>query len=118
MQSQAVVRAGQIEIKEEEILLYIGSSARKDQNGKLKVRVGVIKDRLTNGYHPSQFGLPKRIKRYIVFPQQMKIEEIDEIRIYWLVTFDNDNFDFPIDVESLLRTQYLNYHETMPSWHK
>jgi hypothetical protein len=105
-------------VKQEERLIYIGSSGRKDKNGRLKVRVGGIKDRLINGYHPHRFGQSRRIKRCIAFPQQMKIEKIDEIRIYWWVTYDYENSDFPTVIESLLRNLYIVVYKKMPDWHQ
>ncbi|HMH34358.1 MAG TPA: hypothetical protein VK543_15075 [Puia sp.] len=105
-------------INQEKILAYIGSSGRKGKDGKLKIRRGGMKDRLINGYHPNKFGQPQRIKRHKAFPHQMKIENIEEIRTYWWVTFDGDNSDFPAVIESLLRNQYLSEHKKMPDWHQ
>jgi hypothetical protein len=33
----------------------------------------------------------------------MKIEKISELRVYWWITYDNLNFDFPTEVETILR---------------
>jgi hypothetical protein len=87
-------------------LIYIGSSGQRDKAGRLKIRKGGIYDRLINGYHPNKFGQEKRIKRKIAFPMQMIESKIEEIKISWYVTFDEENFDFPTDIEKIL---YQNY---------
>ncbi len=102
----------------QEILIYIGSSGRKTKDGELKTRKGGMKDRLVNGYHPNRFDQIKRIKRHKAFPMQMQVEKISELKFYWWVTYDNDNFDFPTDVETILREKYLSYFAKLPDWHK
>ena len=100
-----------------EILIYIGSSGQREKKNTLKTRKGGMKDRLTNGYHPNKFGETKRIKRSIAFPKCMQNANIDKIRIYWWVTYDNENFDFPTDVETILRNDYLLRNRCLPEWH-
>jgi len=92
----------------QEILIYIGSSGQRNAGGTLKTRKGGMKDRLVNGYHPNQFGKLKRVKRKKAFPEQMQIEKITELKFYWWVTYDNDNSDFPTDVERILREKYFD----------
>jgi hypothetical protein len=82
-----------------EILVYIGSSGQRNKLGELKIRQGGLYDRLINGYHPNRFGESKRIKRYKAFPQHMIKSGISKIIIYWWVTFDKGNTDFPTDIE-------------------
>lgn len=98
-----------------ETLIYIGSSGQ-NKNGELKTRksgLGGMRDRLVNGYHP-KFG---KVKRKKAFPNQMKIENITEINIYWWVTFNNENSDFPTDVEDKLMNEYLSEFGKRPEWH-
>jgi hypothetical protein len=101
-----------------EVLVYIGSSGQRDKNGNLKTRKGGMKDRLINGYHPNQFGQVKRIKRSIAFPKHMQTAKIDKIRIYWWVTYDCDNLDYPTDVETCLRNVYFGENDRLPEWHR
>ncbi|MGB4775219.1 MAG: hypothetical protein WBP45_08605, partial [Daejeonella sp.] len=101
----------------EESLIYIGSSGQRNKDGSLKTRKGGIKDRLVNGYHPNRFGEEKRIKREKAFPKQMEIEKIMELKFYWWVTYDNENFDFPTDVETKLRELYILKFKRLPAWH-
>lgn len=100
----------------EEKLIYIGSSGQKI-DGKLKTRksrLGGMKDRIVNGYHP-KFG---KVQRKKVFPAQMKIENIPELKICWWVTYDKENFDFPTDVETILREKYFSKYGSLFDWHK
>ena len=105
-------------INSTEILIYIGSSGQRSEDGNLKHRKGGMKDRLVNGYHPNRFGQLKRIKRSKAFPQQMENEKISEIKIYWWVTFDKDNSDFPTDIETVLRAKYFDKYKRLPDWHQ
>jgi len=100
-----------------ESLLYIGSSGQRDKAGQLKTRIGGMKDRLINGYHPHRFSAPTRIKRYLAFPAQMRIEKIPLLRIYWWVTYDNISQDFPTDIELKLHSFYVKQHNKLPAWH-
>lgn len=102
----------------QEILIYIGSSGQRDENGILKTRKGGMKARLVSGYHPNKFGQIKRIKRHKAFPQQMQTEKITELKFYWWVTYDNDNSDFPTDVETILKGKYSHKYKKLPDWHK
>lgn len=99
-----------------EDLIYIGSSGQM-KDGILKTRqsgLGGMKDRIVNGYHP-KFG---KVRRKKAFPEQMTIEGIPELKIYWWVTYDEENHDFPTKVEKLLRKLYFNNYGCHPAWHK
>lgn len=104
-------------VDDQEILIYIGSSGQRKEDGTLKVRRGGMHDRLINGYHPNRFGEPKRIKRHNAFPKQMIKEGIPEIKVYWWVTYDDTVTDFPTNVESRLREKYLTSFHKLPDWH-
>lgn len=104
-------------VKEEEILVYIGSSGQRRADGTLKVRGGGMKDRIVNGYHPNKFGRIDRIKRHKAFPEQMQREQIGEIKFYWWVTYDDENSDFPTDIEKRLRDNYCLKFGKLPDWH-
>jgi hypothetical protein len=67
------------------------------------MKKGEMYDRLMNGYHPNRFGEVKRIKRQYVFPKQMLNDGLEEIKIYWWVTYDNNVLAFPIDIETILK---------------
>lgn len=106
-------------IDNEEILIYIGASGQRKKDGTLKIRIGAMKDRLINGYHPNRFGETKRIKRHKAFLQQMLTEGIQEIKVYWWVTYHNAILDFPIDIEKILIKKYQkNNFNKRPAWHK
>lgn len=111
------VYSGVYLIFEKDELIYIGSSGQR-RNGELKTRetgLGGMKDRIVNGHHP-KFG---KIKRKKAFPENMKIEKIEELVFHWFVTFDFvENFDFPTDVEKRLCSLYENEFGFLPRWHK
>jgi hypothetical protein len=103
---------------DKEVLIYIGSSGQKRKDGTIKIRKGGIKDRLINGYHPNRFGEPVRFPRHKVFPKQMRNEEIIELKIYWWITYNDENLDFPTDIEKKIREQYLMKNNKLPAWHQ
>jgi hypothetical protein len=49
-------------INDIEILIYIGSSGRRNKDGILKMRKGGMKDRLIYGYHPISLEIPLELK--------------------------------------------------------
>jgi len=110
--------------KYEEELLYIGSSGQKNRDKTFKGRksgLGGMKDRIVNGDHPkfkyNEDG--KRIKRHKALPLYMKKENIEEIKIYWWITYDGIlYFDFPTDIESQIRNKYKKMFDKIPDWHK
>lgn len=100
-----------------EKLLYIGSSGQKSKEGGVKTRksgLGGMRDRIVNGYHP-KFG---KTKRKYSWPQNMKTEGISEISIFWWVTWDGKHNDFPTNVETMLKEEYVEEYGCLPPWHK
>ncbi|MEN8857089.1 MAG: hypothetical protein ABF260_03390 [Flavobacteriaceae bacterium] len=69
-------------------LVYIGSSGKILQNGKKKIRIGGIADRIING---EQFREPRRKS----WKSKIITEDIEALDIYWYETFDKKNNDFP-----------------------
>jgi len=107
-------------IDNKEILIYIGSSGQI-KNGILSVRksgLGGMKDRLVNGYHPNRFGEEKRLKRKVAFLKQMNNENINTLKFYWYVTYDNINKDVPTTIEKVLSNNYISLYKRLPDWHK
>lgn len=102
----------------EETLLYIGASGYRKKDGSFKVRGGGMYDRLINGYHPNRFGSEKRMKRHIALPLQMLADGIEQIKVYWWVTYDAETTDFPTDVEHRLMSIYKTDNDNKkPPWH-
>lgn len=101
-----------------ETLIYIGSSGQRDKKGDLKIRKGGLYDRLINGYHPNRFGEEKRIKRKYAFPKHMVKNCISRIKIYWWVTHNESEVDFPTDIEKKLTRHFISLHNRLPEWHK
>jgi len=105
------------QIYDKEELIYIGSSGQRDKTGNIKTRKGGLNDRLINGYHPNRFGQEKRIKRKNAFPLHMTESNIPQINIYWFVTYDENNSDFPTDIEKILSQNYITNFQQLPEWH-
>lgn len=96
-------------------LIYIGRSGRKGADGNIQTRVagcGGIKDRLVNGKHFN------KIARRTSWPQQMKLENIEALDVYWYITYDEKNKDFPEDVERILLQHHISIYERLPRWNK
>jgi len=96
-------------------LIYIGRSGKKGADGNIQTRVagcGGIKDRLVNGKHFN------KIARRISWPQQMKLENIEALDIYWYITYDEKNKDFPEDVERTILQHHISIYERLPRWNK
>ena len=96
-------------------LIYIGCSGKKTKDGVIFIRkagLGGIKDRLVNGY---QFG---RIPRRISWINQMKIEKIEALDIYWFVTHDAIFNDCPREIEKIILQKHLDIYGEYPRWNK
>jgi len=52
------------------------------------------------------------------WPQRMKLESIEALYIYWYVTYDDVNKDFPEDVERTLLQHHISIYERLPRWNK
>lgn len=92
-------------------LVYIGSSGKIKQNGKVKIRKGGIFDRIVNG---KQFGEPRRKS----WKQKLLEEKIDALDIYWFETFDKNHNDIPLFVEGSIIQSYFHINERLPKWNK
>lgn len=96
-------------------LIYIGSSGKKGDDGNIKNRktgCGGLKDCIINGKDFN--GIPRR-KSWLAL---MKSEGIDALDIYWYVTYDGINKDFPEDVERVLLQRYINLYGELPKWNR
>jgi hypothetical protein len=96
-------------------LIYIGRSGKKGEDGNIKTRIagcGGIKDRIVNGKHFN------RLARRKCWPLQMKLENIETLDVYWYVTYDEKNKDFPEEIESMLLQLHRNLYGRLPRWNK
>lgn len=92
-------------------LIYIGRSGKINDDGSIFTRQGGIKNRLVAG---KQFGEPRRNS----WANQMNIEGIDELKIYWYVTYDSNNKSCPEKIERELLISYKKLHNRRPKWNK
>lgn len=96
-------------------LVYIGRSGEKGPNGEIKNRkagCGGLKDRIINGKDSDK--VPRR-KSWTELMQKEGIEALD---IYWYVTYDGINKDYPEDVERVLLQGYINLYGELPKWNR
>lgn len=96
-------------------LIYIGCSGKKGKDSVISVRkagLGGIKDRIVNGY---QFG---RIPRRISWINQMKIERIEALDVYWFITQDAIFNDCPRQIEKIILQKYFDIYGEYPRWNK
>lgn len=96
-------------------LVYIGRSGEKGEVGEIKNRkagCGGSKDRIINGKDSDKV---LRRKSWIAL---MKSEGIEALDIYWYVTYDGINNDFPEDVERILLQHYINLYGELPGWNR
>jgi hypothetical protein len=96
-----------IKDKKEEVV-YIGKSGTLEQNGCFKKQF--LRKRLNN----KQDGL----KRQDYFERKIEIEELESIKVYWAVTFDENNSDLPAFVEANLLQLFFRENMKLPRWNK
>ena len=90
-------------------LVYIGSSGKIQNNGKIKHRNGGLYDRLVNG---KQFGK----RRNLSFAEKLIDENIDALNIYWYDTLSQK--DIPATIEGLVIQKYFDANDSLPKWNK
>ena len=93
-------------------LIYIGRSGKVKSDGTLFIRkagLGGLKDRLVNG---KQFGAPRRNS----WKQQMFLEKIEALDIYWYATHCDDFVDCPKVLENKLLTRHRDIYGRLPRW--
>ena len=99
-----------LELKDGRInLVYIGSSGKMQNNGKIKHRKDGLFDRIVNG---KQFGKPRRTS----WAEKLVIEKIDALDIYWYDTFSKG--DIPATIEGKIIQKVFEDYECLPKWNK
>ncbi len=96
-------------------LVYIGCSGKKESDGTIFIRkagLGGLKDRIVNGH---QFG---KIPRRISWANQMRLENIEALDVYWYVTHDAKCNDCPEVIEKILLQKYSDIYQRWPKWNK
>ena len=94
-------------------LIYIGRSGKIGADNLMFIRkagLGGIKDRIVNGH---QFG---KIPRHTSWINQIKIEGIEALDIYWYVTHNEKYSDCPRVLENRLLQKHLNIYGQLPKW--
>ena len=94
-------------------LIYIGRSGKIGTDNLMSIRqagLGGIKDRIVNGH---QFG---KIPRRTSWINQIKMEGIEALDIYWYVTHNEKYSDCPRVLENKLLQKHLNIYGRLPKW--
>ena len=94
-------------------LVYIGRSGKIKKDGSMFIRkagLGGMKDRIVNGH---QFG---KTPRRISWVNQMKLENIEALDVYWYVTHNNNSQDCPRKLESILLQKHFDIYGRLPRW--
>lgn len=97
--------------KEKINLIYIGISGRKSSDENIIHRKDGLRGRFLTG---KQFGGLRKT----TWPQQMKLENIEALDIYWYVTYGFEDKDFPRDVEIRLLKKIYDLTGKLPRWNK
>tara|TARA_R110001632_G_scaffold21300_2_gene62521 strand:- start:478 stop:897 length:420 start_codon:yes stop_codon:yes gene_type:complete len=92
-----------------EDLVYIGASGKIKQDGTFPIQK--LKRRLQN---MQESGL----RRQTHFENQMNENIIDEIRVRWYVTFDDEIKHLPLYVEAVLFQEFFEKYKQLPKWNK
>ena len=90
-------------------IIYIGSSGKMQQNGKMKHRAGGLYDRIVNG---KQFDKPRRMS----WLEKLTDEQIDALDIYWYETINGKTNDIPAYTEAILIQKHYEIYGCLPDW--
>ncbi len=93
-------------------LVYVGSSGKVQNNGKIKHRNGGIYDRIVNGH---QFGKVPRKKSW---KKKLIDEDIEALDVYWYDTFNLETEDIPAFVEATVIQSFFELYGRLPRWNK
>ncbi len=89
-------------------LVYIGSSGKIQNNGKIKDPLRGLYGRIANG---EQFGQPRKKS----WAQKLLDENIDALDIYW---YDTEKNEMPTLIKALLLHQHFSLNGELPRWNK
>lgn len=90
-------------------LVYIGSSGKMQNNGRMKHRKGGLWDRIVNG---KKFDNPRRIS----WDAKLVNEDIDALDIYWYDTWSD--YKIPSTVEGMMIQRFYDAYGRLPEWNK
>ena len=91
-------------------LVYVGSSGKVQNNGKVKQGNSGMYDSIVNGH---QFG---KIPRKKSWKKKLKDENIDALDVYWYDTFNSQTQDIPGFVEATIIQRFFDLNERLPRW--
>ncbi len=91
-------------------LIMVGSTGTIQNNGTLKIKNGGLYDKIVNGHQFAKTG------RKYSWPAQMKLENLEELEVYWYETFNQDDKLIPTFVEGQILQLFLNDFGKLPKW--
>lgn len=91
-------------------LVYIGSSGKVQNNGKIEHQNGGLYDTIVNGH---QFGQVPRKKSW---KQKLVDKKNDALDVYWYDTFNATKMDIPVFVEAVIIQRFFEWHGNLPRW--
>ena len=92
-------------------LIYIGSSGKMRQNGRIQIRKGGMYDTIVNG---KQFDKPRTIS----WKEELIRDNIEALDIYWYETVEENYIDIPASIEGLVMQIHYSIHGRLPKWNK
>ena len=93
-------------------LVYIGSSGKVNNKGKIRHQLGGLYDEIV-GLH--MFAKETRKK---TLGQKLKAEKIEALDVYWYVTLDSENMDIPLFVKATIMQRFYEMSGRLPRWNK
>jgi hypothetical protein len=97
-------------VGEEKELIMVGSTGTIQNDGTLKSKSGGMYDKIVNGHQFAKTG------RKYSWPAQMKIENIELLKICWYETFNDKNKVIPTFIEGQILQNHLDENGKLPRW--
>lgn len=92
-------------------LVYIGSSGKVLQDGRVQSLIGGLFEKIVNGKPSSR----TRKKSWATLVKKEKIEALD---IYWYETINDEIGDIPTYVEAVCMQRYFETYGRLPRWNE
>jgi hypothetical protein len=99
-----------IKSDEEKELIMVGSTGTIQNDGTLKIKKGGLYDKIVNGHQFAKTG------RKYSWPAQMKIENINQLEVFWYDTFNEKNKVIPTFIEGQILQNFLDENGRLPKW--
>ena len=88
-------------------LVYIGASAKMNQNGTFKIQK--LRKRIQNMQNSS-------MRRQTYFENKIRDMNLVSIEVNWYVTYDGNHKDLPLNIEGSLLQSHYDEFGVLPLW--